>query len=148
MPNWTGYIMFEVINLNQANFDDLCDAFAALPPDNPLIPRDIMRERARLDGLARVFEMKFDSTQVSLDAFKQFMADLFGVPVEDVVDSIHDTLSYSGEGRETRIWSYEYPAATERLQVSRFGRGASWDDSRAEGDAYITANNAAWDDTD
>lgn len=145
MAHWNGYIQFEAITLSQANFDALCETFAALPPVEPVGPNDFMHGRIRNDGLARGFEMKFDPAQVEVDTFKQFMADLFEVPVEDVGDTIFDTLSYSGEGRETRIWSFTYPAGvTERLRVYRFGRGETWDTSRLERKAYLFANKAAW----
>jgi hypothetical protein len=149
MTSWNGYIQFEAINLSQENFDALCAAFAELPPVDPQGNADYEHGRIRLDGLARGFEMKFDAANVTVERFKQFMADLFEVPVEDVEDYVIEDVSYSGGGRLTRVWGFAYPVAgPERLRAYRFGSGGSThEESRLERTAYLIANAAAWGDT-
>ncbi len=140
---WNGYILFEkTANLSQANFNALTDAYRALEPVDPLLPADVMATRRKVDNSAEVFECKFDPAAVDVASFKQFMADLFGVDVADVEDEILEDVSYSGlPDTESRRWGFNYPVGgAQRLQVVRFGRGGTWQQSQLEGLAYITAD--------
>jgi hypothetical protein len=144
---WHGYVLIEkTANLNQENFDTLRDSFRVLNAVNPTQPAHVMHTRVSLDTSAEVFECQFDPADVEVSRFSQFMADLFGVNVVDVEDTIIETVSYSGlDGVESRRWGFNYPVAgAQRLQVVRFGRGGSWQDSRQECVGYLIANSAAW----
>lgn len=147
MADWHGYVLIEAtVNLNQENFDRLADAFRAVSPVNPNIPAHVMHTRRRLDGLAEIFEAKFDPAAVEVESFKRFMADLFEKLPTDVEDAIRETMSHSQRpGIESRQWSFFYPAGgAERLRVTRFGRGGSHEDSRQEARAYIIAHSGEW----
>lgn len=147
MPNWHGYILLEkTVDLNQANFDTLCNSFATLPPVTPVDPQDFMATRINLDTSARLFEMRFDTEQIELQSFKQYMADLFNVDVANVGDEIVETVSYSGlPDIASRRWGFRYPlAGARRLEVVRFGQGADWFYSQAECYAYVHAILGDW----
>lgn len=141
MAFWNGYILFEkTANLNQANFNALTAAFRAIEPVDPLLPADVMATRRKPDNSAEVFECKFDPAAVEVESFKQFMSDLFEVPVENVGDEILEDVSYSGlPDTESRRWGFDY-LGVQRLQVVRFGRGGTWQQSQLEALAYITAD--------
>jgi hypothetical protein len=148
MAIWNGYIGVwrNVANLNAANFATLIEAMQALGPQSGTVPATLNHDRGNLDDppTRYNFQASFDSTEVSLDKFKQMMADLFGKPVEDIGDTFVD-VSYSGGGRESRVWTFSFPAGiTDRVEVVRFGRGGSWAESYQEEAAYREANAADW----
>ncbi len=141
MSFWNGYILFEkTANLSQANFNALADAYRAIEPVDPLLPADVMATRRKLDNSAEIFECKFDPAAVDVDSFKQFMADLFEVPVENVDDESLEIVSYSGlPDTLSHRWGFDY-LGVQRLQVVRFGMGGTWQQSQLEALAYITAD--------
>lgn len=146
--SWHGYVMLERVtaNLNQGNFDTLRDAFRAVTPVEPGgFPAYIMHTRANIAEDKEIFECKFAPADVEVQSFKQFMATLFGQDVENIEDEILETVSYSGGGRETRRWGFNFPVAgARRLEVVRFGRGGTWLESLLETTAYFLANIEEW----
>jgi hypothetical protein len=97
--------------------------------------------RTRLDDDAVIYESLYDTSEVSLAAFKQLLADEFGVDVGDI-GSVEGSTSYAGGTTDT--WQFTYNAVN-RFLVERFGGvGASWGESREEVLGYLAANASDW----
>lgn len=145
MSFWNGYILFaKTANLNQTKFDALCNAYRVIEPVDPLLPADMMATLRKPDNSAEIFECKFDPAAVDVASFKQFMANLFGVSVEDVAHEILEDVSYSGlSDTMSRRWGFDY-LSVQRLQVVRFGRGGLWQQSQIEAYSYKTFVDSGW----
>ncbi len=152
---WNGYLRVDrnVANLNEANFATLMEALLAMGPQSTSAegglgqPANVTHDRPNdPDAPVKYFlKANFDPSEVTIETWKQFMADLFdGVEAEDIGDTFSD-VSYSGGGRETREWTFSLPdGVTDRVVFARFGRGGSQEDSRLELLAYLDNNPAEW----
>ena len=96
--------------------------------------------RTRNDGDAELYESRFDPNEVSIESFKQFLADEFGVPVEGI-DHTTDVTSYGDY--ETTVWEFLYDSIV-RFTTRRFGRGGPWGESNNEQVAYLILYQSEW----
>lgn len=134
------YFVAERLNISALNWAQLIALFSAMGTEGDPFPAYNLHSRTRLDGDAIIYESQFSPGEVSGAAFRQMLADEFGVSVESVVQAItYD--DYVGLG--TTVWTYSYNAI-ERFIVRRFGGGDGWDISRAECLGYLAANSEAW----
>ena len=147
---WNGYLRVDriVANLNEANFATLIEAMAELGPQSINAegalgqPVNVTHDRPNDPDIPikYIFQANFDPSEVTIETWKEAMADLFGVDPGDIGDTFVDT-SYSGGGRETREWTFSLPdGVTDRVVFARFGRGESQEISRLEVLAYLKAN--------
>ena len=143
MTNWHGYFVVEKQNIGAGNWESLKALFEGMGTDDSPMPAHNNHRRTRLDGNAVIYESRFDSDEVSLGAFKQLLADEFGVDVNDI-ESTTDIVVYGDY--DTAVWQFAYPVGgDDRFQVERFGRGGGdWEVSRNECLGYLFDNAAEW----
>ena len=135
------YVVVEKGTISAANWDALCALFAAMGEHGTPFPMMNNHSRTRLDGDAVIYESNFDTTEVSIEAFKQMLADEFGVQVGDI-DDVPSQDDYAGIG--TATWAFLYNAVS-RFIVRRFGGGgATWQESRLETLGYLKLYAAEW----
>lgn len=141
MTKWSGYFVCERQNIGAANWAQLITLFVDMGTHDSKFPVDNTHSRARRDGDAVLYESAFNPGEVSGIAFRQLLADEFGVPVEDVGQTITQVTYVT---IPTIIWTYDY-AGSDRFIVRRFGDGAaSWEQSRVECLGYLKLNQALW----
>jgi len=140
MTNWHGYFVAERVNIGAGNWAQLQAFFAGMGTSGTSFPAYNNHKRVRLDGDAVIYESRFDSAEVSGAAFRQALADEFGVDVNDIGQTITAD-DYAGYG--TTVWTYDY-GGLDRFVVRRFGAGGTWEESRQECVGYLAANSAEW----
>lgn len=142
---WHGYFAVIRLNIGAGNWANLQDLYEAMGTHECPFPCFNNHWRTRLDGDAVIYESLFDPDEVSVQAFKELLADTFGVSVEDIYHTV-DSASYSGD--TTTIWAFYYDAIEEgkdRFQVERFGNGHAWELSRQEALGYVKLYQDEWD---
>lgn len=145
MANWHGYFVVERQTLGDSNWAALKAVFEAMGTAGSPFPAYNNHRRTRLDGDAVIYESQFDTSEVSIAAFKQLMADEFGV---DVAEIQSNTGSTSYAGGSTTIWTFLY-SDVARFVVERFGAGGStWQQSGDECRGYLAANAAEWEEAE
>lgn len=137
---WQGYFVAERLNIGAGNWAQLQALFEDMSTLDSKFPAWNNHKRTRLDGDAVIYESQFDTDEVSGAAFRQLLADEFGVLVDDI-DQQTSQDDYAGIG--TTVWTYSYDAI-ERFIVRRFGKGGTWGESRAECLGYLKANATEW----
>ena len=143
MANWHGYFVVERQSISIENWDALIALFEAMGQHDTSFPMYNNHWRARLDGDAVIYESNFDTTEVSVEAFKQLLADEFGVDVADIEDE--QSIVVYGD-YETNVWQFIYPiAGQDRFKVERFGHGGDWEVSRNECLGYLSLFHNEWD---
>lgn len=140
MSDWHGYFVVERGTIGAGNWATLLALFEAMGTHDSRFPACNNHKRTRLDGDAVIYESAFDSAEISLSAFKQLLADEFGVPVEDI-DSSTSQDDYAGYG--TTAWDFLYNAVSCFI-VRRFGGAGVWQESRAETLGYLRLYQNEW----
>lgn len=136
------YFVVERQNISIANWDVLKALFEAMGQHGSPFPMYNNHWRIRLDGDAVIYESNFDTTEVSVEAFKQLLADEFGVDVSEIEDE-QSVVVYGDY--ETNVWQFIYPiAGQDRFKVERFGRGGDWEMSRNECLGYLALFRNEW----
>lgn len=139
---WHGYIVIERNTLGDGNWDALVAVFDNMGNLTGSFPQYCTQKRASLDGNAVIYESAFNPSEVSVDEFKQFLADEFSVDVADIEDT-QSVVSYGDY--DTAVWVFAYPiSGDDRFTVRRFGRGETWGISRNECIGYLSANIEDW----
>jgi len=141
---WHGYFVIEreVAHLGINNWNTLTALFLAMGTHDSPFPMYNNHHRFSLDGNSVIIESLFDPTEVTVQEFKQLLADTFGVDVADIED-VQSVVSYGDYA--TSVWVFNYPIGGDtRFTVRRFGQGGSWEVSRNECLGYIAANIASW----
>lgn len=135
------YFAIERQNIGTGNWSALVALFEAMGTADSPMPAFNNHWRARLDSDAVIYESKFDTSEVSLEAFKQLLADEFGVDVGDI-ETVASSADYAGIG--TTVWQFKYNSV-DRFKVERFGAGgATWMQSGDECRGYLALNQAEW----
>ncbi|GAF82574.1 unnamed protein product [marine sediment metagenome] len=135
------YFVVERKNIGSGNWAALVALFEAMGMQYSKFPCFNNHDRTRLDGDAVIYESKFDTEEVSIAAFKQLLADEFGVDVADIGD-VQDTADYAGIGTTTWVFTY---GGVDRFLIERFGGGeASWMQSGDEARGYLKLNSVEW----
>lgn len=142
MTNAHIYFVAERQSISIGNWSALITLFEAMGTNDSPMPAFNNHWRIRLDGDAVIYESKFDTSEVSLEAFKQLLADEFGVDVGDI-ESVISSADYAEIG--TTVWQFKYNSV-DRFKVERFGAGgATWQQSGDECRGYLAANRDEWD---
>jgi hypothetical protein len=137
------YIGLENIALTAPQKQTLIAALAALGPASDPQPSHRNHRRVRLDGDAVIFEAAFGDNDLTVSALRQYVADVFGVPVAQVTSA---TANQTFASIPSPIVTLTYQAVA-RLRVALFGgTSATWVQSAVEVRAYLAANAAAWGD--
>lgn len=140
--NWHGYFVVERQNISADNWAALQVVFESMGTLGSRFPCYNNHQRTRVDGDAVIYESRFDTEEVSVAAFKQLLADEFGVPLENIAHQT-DTTTYADT--ETAIWQFLYNDV-ERFKVERFGAGGSiWQQSGDECRGYLALYRDEWD---
>lgn len=137
---WHGYIVVERGQIGSGNWQALIALFEAMGTHNSQFPCHNTHDRTRLDGNAVIYESLFNPDGVSIPAFKELLADEFGVTVEDIDHTVGDA-NYGGIG--TTVWGFLYNAVV-RFTVRRFGRGGTWQESGDECRRYLALHHDEW----
>lgn len=141
MANWHGYFVVERGTISAGNWSALRALYETMGTSGSAFPMWNNHRRARGDGDAVIYESLFDASEVSIDEFKQLLADEFGVAVGDI-DNSQAVVSYGGV-YDTTVWEFLYNSVV-RFTVRRFGRGGPWNEGRAETIAFLASEQAAW----
>jgi hypothetical protein len=137
------YAGMENIALTGPQKATLVAALAALGPSSDPQPSHLNHRRVRLDGDAVIFEAAFGDDDLTVTSLRQYVANVFGVPVAQVTAS---TTNQTFASIPSPIVTLTYQAVA-RLRVALFGgTGATWPESAIEVRAYLAANAAAWGD--
>ena len=141
MTNWHGYFAVEDLNLNDNQRKTLVDRLKKLGPVNDPRPSRRNHWRVRLDGKAVIFEALFNDSVLTVDSFRDRLAELFGVdPV--TIDSQLQNVTF--KNRPTPIATFSR-GGTDYLRFAAFGGvNAAWTQSGDECRAYLAANKDEW----
>jgi hypothetical protein len=140
--NWHGYFVVKRQTIGAGNWAALQTVFENMGTLDSRFPCYNNHRRTRLDEDAVIYESRFNTEEVSVVAFKQLLADEFGVPVENIQSEI-DSVSYAGGS--TAVWQFLY-SDVERFKVERFGDGGSnWQQSGDECRGYLALYQEEWD---
>ena len=138
------YFGIENLALNDDQKATLVDALTQLGPKSHPSPACLCHWRIRLDGDAAIFEALFEDSAITVDAIRQYLANIFGVDAENIGDSISFV---TFDSRRTAVARYSY-AGTEYLQLAVFGYAGgewpTWSESGDECRAYLAANRGQW----
>lgn len=99
--------------------------------------------RDRQDGMMRIVEANFTEDELSVGAFKDRLADTFGVSAATIDDAAGDNL-YG------RFWTFSR-SAVNYFRLGVFGHPGvglgmpDWETSRLAARRYLAANAAQWD---
>lgn len=137
---WHGYFVVERETISAGNWDALRALFEAMGTLDSNFPAYNNHKRTRLDGDAVIYESNFNPGEVSIEEFKQLLADEFGVPVEEIGD-VETSDDYAGHG--TATWTFSYNLI-DRFIVRRFGGGGTWQESGDECRGYLKLYQAEW----
>jgi len=135
------YIGIENLNLNVTQRTTLINGLKQLG-DN-LNPQPCHRNhwRIRLDNQAVIFEALFEDDTISIQAVKNWLANIFGVAVGTISHSVNNQ---SFAGGSTPVVTFTR-TGTNYLRLAQFGGvGATWEQSRQEVLGYLALNRAAW----
>lgn len=146
MADWHGYFVVERQNIGSGNWETLQGLFENMGTHDSQFPMYNNHWRCRLDGDAVICESNFDTDEITVDAFKQLLADTFGVDVADIED-IQSVVLYGDY--DTAVWVYSYPVGgDDRFTVRRFGRGGEWVESQNECLGYLVLHETLWEPLD
>jgi hypothetical protein len=141
------HVYFGAINLalTATQRNQLVTALRALGRNNN-DPQPAYRNhwRTRLDNEAVIFEAEFDENTISIQAFKDRLAAIFGVSAATIT---HATSLQTFASKQTAVVTFSR-SSTAYLRVALFGYDGttwpSWAESRIECGAYLASNAAAW----
>lgn len=143
--DWHGYFVVERLNIGISNWNVLIALFEVMGTEGSPMPAFNTHWCTRLDGDAVIYESMFDTSEISVEAFKQMLADEFGVPIEEI-DDVETHESYAGGTTAAYIFLYN---TIERFKVERFGGGgATWLQSGNECRGYLSLYRDEWEPTD
>ncbi len=135
------YFVVERYNIGDSNWAALIALFEDMGTHDSKMPAENSHWRTRLDGDAVIYESKFDTSEVSIAAFKQLLADEFGVDVADIGIDV-GTAYYTQVG--TTTWMFNY-SGQYRFYIERFGGGgATWEQSGDECRGYLKMWQDEW----
>lgn len=145
MATWHGYWTLENLNLNATQRSTLRAAILDYFHDHrepTHQPAELLHTRISLDGSKVILEAKFDESHLTVNRFKQFLANVFNVTV-GTIDSTSASVQLAG--RATPVITFGR-GGTNYIRVALFGGvGATWQQSRDAVIAYLDSARAEWD---
>lgn len=138
------YFGIENLGLTNAQRATLVTGLAGLgaTPDASH-PELLNHRRIRPDNDAVIFEALFDDVTLTVAAFKDRLAAIFGIAASQISHSV--TAPSFAVGTSSSVVVFNRPAGTQRLRLCLFGGVATtYGDSLAEARGYLVANAAAW----
>lgn len=140
------YILCEDLALTPAQRATLIAGLRTLGPASDSQPCRLNHWRVRLDDAAVLFEADFQADTITAAAVRQRLAALFGVPLAQI-GMATSTQRYGAAGPASGIaeyWHTGTPAVRRVRFVAFGGTSPTWEQSRDEVLAYLSANSAAW----
>lgn len=133
------YWGIENVGLTDAQRDTLIEVLKGLGQanDSPY-PNFRLQTRIRDDREAAIFEGVFDEDVLTIDQWKIWLGNIFGVDPE-TIDHSTSVTQYG------RLVVFERPSGTARLRVIFFGGiSPTWEESRVATVSYISDNIEDW----
>jgi len=141
MASWHGYFAVEDVNLTDNQRDTLIAVLKSLGPETHPQPACLNHWRTRLDGDAAIFEALFNEDILTVDAFKDRLANIFDIEPETID---HDLIVYHFGDGNTPVAVFSRNG-TNYLRMALFGGpSATWMESGDECRAYLAANAEEW----
>jgi hypothetical protein len=144
MAQWHGYFGVERLALSDANWNAIKAALAAILINNPRGAHQALQVRLRPDGDAAIVEGLFSTDDLTVDAFKNMLANATGVPVDNITHSENAVTLHAEPSRIHRFGV----GGVDRLRASMFagvgGFTTTWAQSRRECVQYLINNVAEW----
>lgn len=137
------YFGVENLGLNATQRQTLIAELRSLGPASDSSPARLNHWRTRPDNDAAIFEALFNEDHLTIDAFKNRLAAIFGISATQISHSV--TAPSFSVGNSTTVVVFSRPAGTQRLRLALFGGpGTTLEVSHAEALGYLAANAAAW----
>lgn len=132
---WHGYFLIEDLGLTSAQRDTLVNFLKTLGDNNASQPAHRNHRRVRLDNKATIFEARFKENNLTIQKFKNKLAEIFSVDASSITYSTSNSfVTFSRNG--------------DRLLMKLFGgTSATWEESRLECLAYLSNNLDQWKET-
>lgn len=141
MAFWHSYIGIENLGLNQSQRQTLIAELKTLGPTSDPQPARLNHWRMRLDNEAAIFEALFNEDNLTIQKFKERLANLYGVDPDDIT---HQASNQSFAGGTTTVIDFTYNKA-KRLQFALFGgQGCEWMESGDECRGYLAQYRDEW----
>lgn len=143
MADWLGYFAVENLNMNDNQKDTLVAELRQLgpSPETENRPNHLCHWRTRLDNEAAIFEARFNEDALTVEAFTNRLANIFGVD-PSTIDVDISQLDFAGHGTTVAVFAR---TGTNYLRMALFGtKQATWDESHEEVLAYLASNLEAW----
>ncbi len=137
------YLGTENIALTGPQKATLATALQGLGPIAHPQPSELMHWRTRLDGDAVIFRALFDDNDLTVANLRQFIANVFGVPVAQVTAN---AASVTFKTVPSPVLTMTYQAIARMRFVLFGGLAATSQQSNDEVVAYLIANAVAWGD--
>lgn len=135
------YLGIENLALDDAQRKTLVDALKALGPASDPQPARLNHWRTRLDNQAAIFEALFQESALTIAAFKNRLAAIFGVE-PDTID--HATVMRHFADGDTPVVTFSRNA-TDYLRVALFGgMDCTWMESGDECRGYLALYRDEW----
>ena len=143
------YFGIENLNLNATQRATLVEALRQLGPASHPQPCCLCHWRTRLDNDAAIFEVLFNEDNITVQAFKNRLGNIFSVD-PDTID--HATQQVTLDQRQSAVVTFSRNS-TDYLRVVFFGYDGggdwpTWEESRIETLAYLANNRSEWEPTD
>jgi hypothetical protein len=137
------YIGTENIALTAPQKATLATALQALGPVSHPQPSELMHWRTRLDGNAVIFRALFQDSDLTVANLRQFIANVFSVPVAQVT-ATNSSTTFKTLPSPVITMTFQ---AIDRMRFVLFGGlAATTQQSNDEVVAYLIANAVAWGD--
>ena len=138
------YFGIENLALNDTQRGELVDALRKLGPDSNPQPACLCHWRTRLDGQAAIFEALFNEDAITIAAFKNRLATIFGIDPDTIT---HAVVYPTFASLSTAVVTFSRNA-TDYLRVAFFGyNGTDWPTWEQSGDecrAYLALYKEEW----
>lgn len=130
------YLAIENAGLTGAQRDTFIDALKQLGPQSHPSPACLCHWRVRLDNEAVIFEALFNKDSLTVDAFRNKLANIFDIDPSTITDSVQQT-QYGP--------LVTFARSGDRLRFLLFGGiNATWIESGDACRAYLAANRDEW----
>ena len=130
------YLAIENVGLTSAQRDTFIDALKQLGPQSHPSPACLCHWRVRLDNEAVIFEALFNEDNLTIDAFRNKLANIFDVEPSTITNSVQQT-QYGP--------LVMFARSGDRLRFLLFGStNATWMESGDACRAFLMDNRDDW----
>lgn len=129
---WHGYILVEDLGMTVNQRETLIDFFKTLGENNSTQPAFRNHRRIRLDSKAVIFEARFNKDNLTIQKFKDKLAEIFNIEASEILHSASNgfvTFAKNGDKLLTTLFG---------------GNNSTWEESRLSCSAYLKTNQLLW----